>query len=212
MKNDLSHNFLGFEKEEIQTSIVSRFELIVNTYPENIAIKINEDNITYQELNAKSNQLAKIIKKKSNKIEPVCIILDQDIQQFIAVIAILKTGNPYVILEPSLPRERLRFFAETLETKLALTNTKNLLLAEKSTFSECELINVDKTDDGIAVKNLNLSISPTDLATIVFTSGSTGKPKGVKINHRQILHRTWFETNDYRICSKEKISLLYSTS
>ena len=38
MKNDLSHNFLGFEKEEIQTSIVSRFELIVNTYPENIAL------------------------------------------------------------------------------------------------------------------------------------------------------------------------------
>ena len=69
MKNDLSHNFLGFEKEEIQTSIVSRFELIVNTYPENIAIKINEDNITYQELNAKSNQLAKIIKKKSNQIK-----------------------------------------------------------------------------------------------------------------------------------------------
>ncbi len=117
-----------------------------------------------------------------------------------------------MILEPSLPRERLRFFAETLEPKLALTNTKNLLLAEKSTFSECELINVDKTDDCIAVKNLNLSISPTDLATIVFTSGSTGKPKGVKRNHRQILHRTWFETNDYRICSKEKISLLYSTS
>jgi len=211
MKNS-NKIFFGFKEEEIESSIAQRFELIVNQYPENIAIKINEAQITYRELNAKANQIARLITENSKETEPICLILEQNIQEFIGLIAILKTGNPYIILEPTLPQERLTYIAEILETNLALTNSKNLSLAKKITLPECQLINLDEIDNSLAENNLNLSILPTNLATIIFTSGSTGKPKGVKRNQRHILERVWLETNDYKISSQEKISLLYSAS
>jgi amino acid adenylation domain-containing protein len=212
MQNKINNKFLGFTREEIESSIAKRFELVTETYPDNIAIKTDQDQLTYHELNTKANQIARLIREKLPEKQPICIILNQSIEQFIALIAILKTGNPYVILDPLNPQERLNYIANSLHSKLALTNNKYWKLAQEITPDNCQLINLDNIETSLGEENLNLPISATDLYTIIFTSGSTGKPKGVKRNQRYILHRLWLETNDYKISSQEKISLLYSTS
>ena len=65
MNNNSDNFFFGFNQKDIETSIVTRFESIVHKYPQNIAIKINGDEITYQELNQKANQIARLIIKKN---------------------------------------------------------------------------------------------------------------------------------------------------
>lgn len=201
-----------FDKDEVEKSVAVRFESIVKKYPDNIAIKYNNDFITYQQLNNQANQIAELILKKSTKSKPICIFLEQGIQQFIAIIAALKTGNPYVILNSSLPPQRLTYIIEILKTNIAITNNDNYLIAQQKTSPKCILINFSKIDKSLNVNNPNIPILPADLATITFTSGSTGKPKGVKRNQRHLLHRVWLETNEYKITAKENISLLYSAS
>ncbi len=209
----MNNHYLGFEKTEIEQSISQRFEKVVNHYPDHLAIKTNTGDISYQELNQKANQTAQLIlEKRENQAQSIAIILEQDICQFIAMIATWKTGNPYVILEPTLPEERLIHISENLLSNLIITNNKNLSLTEKITVNNCQLINIDQIENDISTNNLNLLITPDNLATILFSSGSTGKPKGVKISHRQILHRVWFETNNYNYSIKDNISLLYSSS
>jgi amino acid adenylation domain-containing protein len=212
MNNSLK-KFIGFEKEEIEGSILNRFEFIANQYAERLAIKTSSHKLTYKDLNIAANQVAHAILHKCGKgSEPIAVLFEHEASLIIALLGILKAGKAYVVLDSSQPFARLTYILKDLETCLIITNHENCSLACELAQNQYQLLNIDELSSISCDENLGLSISSDSLAGIFYTSGSTGNPKGVERDHRMVLHRTWIETNDYKICADDKISLLYSCS
>ncbi len=159
------------------------FEEQTKKTPNNIALTLNEHNMTYAELNAKANQLAYILRNKGVKSDViVALILDRSFEMIIAILAVLKAGGAYLPIDPLYPDDRVSFMLEDSVTRIIITTksreTNFDLYGEKIIF-----------DQKIAGRNENLPIVNTnnDLAYVIYTSGTTGKPKGVMIEHRSVI-------------------------
>jgi amino acid adenylation domain-containing protein len=166
------------------------FEEQVNKTPEAIALVFEKKELTYAELNNRSNQLAHYLRDRGVKEEiivPICI--GRSFEMIIGILGILKAGGAYVPIDPNYPLERIGYMLEDTnaslvicdkESKTRLTTFQNIdriELTEKSFFLKSQQID-----------NLNIDLSPGNLAYIIYTSGSTGKPKGVMIEHRSLLN------------------------
>ncbi|MBD3182166.1 AMP-binding protein, partial [Candidatus Poribacteria bacterium] len=206
-------DFVRFEKSEIHQSIPQRFEMQAKKYPEKIAVKSRTRQVTYSQLNKDSNCIARgIISVTGRKSEPVVLILEHGTPVITGIFAVLKAGKIYIPLDPTLPPVRSRYILENSRAKLIVTNNRNLKQAEKWSENKLQILNIDQLSSSLTPGNLDLSISPDDMAWCLYTSGSTGNPKGVIQNHRNILHFTMNYTNKIHVSSDDNHSLLYSCS
>src|SRR5215471_9460027 len=108
-----------FPIEDVETSIPERFEKIVRLYPDQIAVKIGSHTVTYSELNAMANCVAHaIVAERGHRPEPVGMLLEKGFEQIAAMLGILKAGKFFILLDPSLPAERISLVIE--DSKAAL--------------------------------------------------------------------------------------------
>ena len=204
-------SFVQFLKAEVEQSIPHRFEKIVQLYPNRSAIKTFDQTLTYAELNVTANRLARAIpNEQGSKADPVGLLFEKGVPLMAAMLAVLKAGKSFVLLDPSLPRARIAAIYEDSQAQVIITDRQNTPLATDVKGSGCRLIEFDLIDCQSCADNLELVISPATLAFIVYTSGSTGEPKGVAWQHRTLLHHVMLYTNAYRINQEDRISLLAS--
>ncbi|TGU97356.1 hypothetical protein EN829_059345, partial [Mesorhizobium sp. M00.F.Ca.ET.186.01.1.1] len=101
------------------------FEEQVEKTPDQIAVLFGSEQLTYQELNAKANQLARVLRRKGVKPEStVGILVDRSLYMVIGMLAVLKAGGTFVPIDPDYPVERQAFMLEDSEAKLLLTLQK----------------------------------------------------------------------------------------
>ena len=160
------------------------FAVQVEKTPHAVAVVLENQQLTYQELNTKANQLAHYL--RSQGVKPgvkVGICVQRSLEMLIGLLAILKAGGAYIPLDPSFPPQRLAYMLWDSQPEVLLTQQH--LLTNLAT-PETKIICLD-TDGAIIAQqsqvNLSSPITPNDLAYIIYTSGSTGKPKGVQISH-----------------------------
>lgn len=172
-------------KYPVNKTIVNLFEDQVKITPKNIAVKINNVFLTYEELNKEANKLARYLKSKGvHKNVPVALRLNKSLEMIISIIAIIKAGGCYLPIDLSYPEERVNFMIEDSGAKLFLTSTTN----NKINIKKIEKVLLDKIDYTMyESKNLKSTVKPEDLLYILYTSGSTGKPKGTMIIHRNVV-------------------------
>jgi amino acid adenylation domain-containing protein len=207
-----SGSFTEFTKEDVEQSIPSRFGKMVSQYPDRIAIKTANHVLTYGELDATANRLARaIFAQPGDAGEPVGLLLEKGAQQIAAMLGVLKAGKFFVLLDPSFPEARIAALLEDSLAKLVVANRQNLSLAREVISNRCRLIEFESADCGVC-EEAALRLPPDALAFISYTSGSTGRPKGVIQNHRNILHDTMVRTNAYHICEHDRISVLASNT
>lgn len=182
------------------------FEEKVQQYPNFIAVSFANKQLTYQELNTRSNKLAHHLQKigvGSEFLVGICI--SQSIEMIIGLLGILKAGGAYVPLDPSYPKERLNFMLEDAQVSVLLTQEN--LLKHFEGYSK-PIISIDK-DWKIITKekedNLKSDLNSDHLAYIIYTSGSTGKPKGVAVPHKAI-NRLVCNTNYIKLLPSDKIA------
>ncbi|WP_310488501.1 amino acid adenylation domain-containing protein, partial [Chamaesiphon sp. VAR_69_metabat_338] len=163
------------------------FEAKVRQYPNAIALNFASDRITYQELNSRSNQLARHLQKSGVGAEVlVGICIPQSIDTIVGLLAILKAGGAYVPLDSSYPQERLNFMLEDARVAVLLTRSNSLDRFEDfinpivSIDNDWEIISQERAD------NLQCDANSDNLAYVIYTSGSTGQPKGVAVTHKAI--------------------------
>ncbi len=175
-------------------TIYQLFEEQVAKTPNNIAIVYEGKELTYQELNIKSNQLARHIRESfllmtGNELMPdtlIALFLERSLEMIISIFAVLKAGAAYVPIDPNFPQERIVYILKDTKSKLLLTQSNVLnncpfYIAIKE---DIKCILVDKSDcyKGDSHNLIGYS-SSSDLAYVIYTSGTTGKPKGVMIEH-----------------------------
>jgi non-ribosomal peptide synthetase component F len=200
-----SGKFEEFRKEEIEQSITERFENQVKRYGDRLAVKTPNYQLSYNDLNAAASCIGhSLLTRLGESEEPVAILLQNDASAIIGILGILKAGKICVYLEPSYPHSRLVQITQDTQTRLILTNNKNLFLANKLAGNKHKLLNVDEIQSKRALENPDFSVSPDGLAFIIYTSGTTGRPKGVTQNHRNILHMVMNDTNSLGICAEDR--------
>jgi amino acid adenylation domain-containing protein len=161
------------------------FEAQVEQTPDAIAVEFEEQKLTYRELNARANQLARYLRQRGVGPEVlVGICLERSVEMIVGILGILKAGGAYVPLDPDYPKERLAWMLEDAQPPVLLTR-EALLSALPA--SGAEAICLDSAWELIArqsQRNPDRAATADNLAYAIFTSGSTGRPNGVLIAHR----------------------------
>jgi amino acid adenylation domain-containing protein len=202
--------YTELQPEEIEQSVPERFEKVVGRYPDRLALKTKKCALTYRELNAAANRVARaILTSHGEKPEPVALMFEQGAPAIIAILAVLKTGKFYVPLDPSLPRSRSTAILADSTASLLVTNTQNLTMAESSATDGFTVINIDNLGDDLVAEDPKVSIAPDALAYIVYTSGSTGEPKGVVQTHRYALYHVFEYGNSFHLSPDDRVSLVF---
>ncbi|NJK48665.1 amino acid adenylation domain-containing protein [Candidatus Gracilibacteria bacterium] len=164
------------------------FEAQVEKNPEAVALVFKEQQITYQELNCRANQLAHYLKKVGVGLEGlVGICIDRSLEMIIGLLGILKAGGAYVPLDPAYPTERLANILSDTGVRILLTQQR---LIEKLSAIKVHLLVLDSDWGVISSESENNPLStvkPDNLAYVMYTSGSTGQPKGVEVLHRGVV-------------------------
>ncbi|BAY66402.1 amino acid adenylation [Calothrix brevissima NIES-22] len=167
------------------------FEAQVQLTPDAIAVVFADQQLTYNELNARANQLAHHLQALG--VEPevmVGIYLERSVEMIIAILGILKAGGAYVPLDPTYPQERLEFILQDTQLTVLLTQQP---LREKLPQHQAQVVCLDTSWSGIFQQSQQNPVSQVkvdNLAYIIYTSGSTGQPKGVEITHQNLVHST----------------------
>ena len=196
------------EISDSNLTLIDIFSDIVSKYGNNVAISFDDLNITYSDLDKRTNKLAKILLNLGiTKNTPVALLFDKSIEMIIAMIAVLKAGGCYVPILPDEDKSRIEYILNDSNPKCILTH-KNY---DETPLKNSLIINLDKTDlSGDCVINYD-NVSPDNIAYIIYTSGSTGNPKGTMVMHKNICSLKLAIENDLTLKATNKdvsISLL----
>ncbi|MBP2329723.1 amino acid adenylation domain-containing protein [Kibdelosporangium banguiense] len=152
-------------------------------FPDAIAVSAEEGKLTYGELNARANRLARRLRDSGVGIESrVAVAVPRSIDFVVVVLAVLKAGGVYVPIDPEYPEERRAFLLSDSDAALVVTTGAGFSAPEN-----VDVIALADWDGGGACENLGIEVSPSHLAYIIYTSGSTGVPKGVAISHADVM-------------------------
>ncbi len=197
--------------EDIEQSVPDRFEKVVASHSDRLAIKTAKHALTYDALNKAANRVARVVLERSRDSDrPAVVVFDHDAPIVVAILAVLKAGKTCVVLDPTYPEQRAAHIIEDSQAKLVLTDTKSFSLARQFSQPRHLILNIDEIDSNVSDKNLGLSISPDAFAFILYTSGSTGEPKGVIQNHRNVIHNALRYATGCRIGSRDRVTLFAS--
>ncbi|MCK4258972.1 MAG: amino acid adenylation domain-containing protein, partial [Halanaerobiales bacterium] len=178
------------------------FEEQVAKTPDNIALIYKDQKMTYQELNQKANQLARVLKNKQVKSEQfVGIMVERSFEMIIGLLGILKAGGAYLPIDPEYPTERIEYMLKDTDAKILLTSGYQL---NELNFDGVNITLDDLNLDSLDNHNLE-EYEPNNLAYIIYTSGSTGKPKGVMIEHNSIFNTLTWRSNYYQFDENDTI-------
>ena len=182
------------------------FEQQVKLNPDAIAVRLENEFLTYQELNNRANQLAHYLQSLGVKADGlVGIFVERSLEMIIGILGILKAGGAYVPLDVNYPKERITYIFE--DTQLSILLTQSQLLEQLPAFQGTTIC-LDQDWSSIAKQstvNPIVEVDQHNLAYIIYTSGSTGKPKGVMIEHRSIVNYILTAIREYNFTSDDQI-------
>jgi amino acid adenylation domain-containing protein len=158
-----------------------------------VALVADEETLTYAELDARANRLARHLLALG--LEPEGLVgayMERSAEMVVALLGILKAGGAYLPLDPSYPRERLAYMLEDAGARLVLTHERLRGLAPGGTAT---VVDLDSAREAIGRHNASAPSSESaprataeNLCYVIYTSGSTGRPKGAMVTHGGVVN------------------------
>ncbi len=208
-KRLLLNEFNNTAKEYPLEQTLNRvFETQARKTPDNIAVAFADNHLTYKQLNARANQLARQLRERGvGRDNIVAVVLERSLELPIVLFAILKAGGAYLPVGPSLPQDRIDYMLDDSQAQLVISHSQ--FSSQLESFNGPQLLidqwlthaNLSSIDNS----DLDAHSGPDDLAYIIYTSGSTGRPKGAMIEHRAVLNRIFWMQDQYPLAEHDVI-------
>ncbi|MFL6199517.1 MAG: amino acid adenylation domain-containing protein [Thermoanaerobaculia bacterium] len=175
------------------------FEAQALRTPEAEAVRSEGASLTYRELDARSNGLARWLRAHGAGPEVVVgVLLERSLEMVVALYGVLKAGAAYLPLDPSYPRDRLGLFVADAAPRIVLT-ARGLADLLPPGSPAVFLDGIGETPGDLPEGD------PASLAYVIYTSGSTGRPKGVMNSHRGIVNRILGMQEAYGLGAEDRV-------
>ena len=187
-----------------QMHIYQHIELHSQNTPDAIALEFKTLQLSYNELNKKTNQLARhLLAQSLGRGDHVAVLLDPSVEIIITLIALWKIGAVYVPVDPIFPQKRIDDILEEVAPNIILVhqNGRNNIASH---YKQLALAFDDEKLNQYDTSNLDLDISVNDASHIYFTSGTTGKPKGIVATHLNLNHYLKVAKEQYKFDQSDR--------
>ncbi|MFI6447709.1 amino acid adenylation domain-containing protein [Kitasatospora sp. NPDC050543] len=193
------------------------FQAQVERTPDRPALRADGRELSYAELNARANRLARLLVQRGAGPERlVALALPRSVDQVVALLAVLKSGAAYLPIDPAHPAERIAYtLADAAPTLLLTTLDAGAALPAVDGPEVWELDRPEVTallagepDTDLADADRLARLTPGHPAYVIYTSGSTGRPKGVVVEHRSVADYLGWTAADYP--SARGVALVHS--
>ena len=202
----------GFNDTDVDfpkdTTIVDLFQQRADSAPEAIAVVSGGEQLTYRELDQRTNQLARYLGEQGagpNALVGICI--ERGIEMIVGILGILKAGAAYLPMDPQYPKARIAHMVADSGTKILLTSSTCAKQLPKQEHTEKLILDTQWKDkvQKRSTKRMERAAGPESTAYVIYTSGSTGTPKGAINSHRAIFNRIMWTQGNYRLGKRDVV-------
>jgi amino acid adenylation domain-containing protein len=193
---------------DVDKTVVALFAGQAKKSPDRIAVQFENRQLSYRELDEKSNQLAGFLRKKGVKEEtlvPLCV--SRSLEMVIGILGILKAGGAYVPIDPEYPAERIQYLLSDVAARFVVTdaNGGKVLAGYTEQQGKVCLTTDWETIANESAEDVKTALTPDNLVYVIYTSGSTGRPKGVLIEHRNLSNFIQNQSHEFGIQENDAI-------
>ena len=194
-------------------SIGEHFAAIAAARSDSLAFRGPDVALTYQELNVLANRLShRLLAHPLPDDQPFAILADGGVHQVIAVLAALKAGRVYLVIDPANPPERVVAILQHAGAEILVVDAANVARVIALKPRPRHIIRIDADLSQEPPTDPRAKVGPEAPALILYTSGSTGRHKGVVHTHRSILSNFVRHADAFRITQDDRQTLLYQLS
>ncbi|MEU2065233.1 amino acid adenylation domain-containing protein, partial [Streptomyces sp. NPDC013455] len=193
------------------------FEAQAARTPDQVAVVADGDTLSFAELDARANQVARLLALRGVGPESVVgVCLERGTGPVVALLGVLKAGGTHLPVDPGYPADRIAYLVQDAAPSviLATTGTAAALPASGATVLVLDDEATAAELSGLPDGPLGTGLRPEHLAYVIHTSGSTGRPKGVAVPHRGLANLAAFQRAGTlaRSGSRMRVALTYSLS
>ena len=201
--NEFNDTFADFPGDR---TLLWFFEDRAARCPDDIAVLFGGETLTYRQLNARANALARALRSKGViRGSVVAMMLPRSFEMMIGILGIWKAGGAYLPIDPNYPEGRVSYMLDNGGVRVLLTTSS---VAMRPAI-EVETLEIDQALPD-ADETPEIAAQPGDLAYVIYTSGSTGQPKGVMVEHRALMNRIHWMNREYPL-SRDDVILQKTT-
>ncbi|MEU5791514.1 amino acid adenylation domain-containing protein [Micromonospora purpureochromogenes] len=168
-------------------SVIERVQRQAAATPDAVALVCEGVSLTYAELNAAANRLARVLVARGAAPEArVALALPRSPELLVAVLAVLKSGAAYVPVDTGYPAGRIAYLLADAQPTLVLALPETAALVPAAALVLDGEVGADQADGDLTDADRAAPLRPEHPAYVLYTSGSTGRPKGVVVEHRAV--------------------------
>lgn len=183
-ERELNLQFVRNRKEFLNRgTITDHFSKTVRRYPDKTAVRYSGHRLSYEELDACSDAVAKYLVQQGFACDRIAVMVNRNEHLPALLLGILKAGGTYVPIDPRYPQQRIEFMLEDAEIKGIIADPSFNPVFEGT---DRPLIDASKMLRRDLSETTLPDIDPSDTAYIIYTSGSSGRPKGVQVSHENV--------------------------
>ena len=166
--------------------------------PDAVAVVFEDQQLTYAELERRSNQLAHHLRGLGVGPEVVVgLCVERSLEMVVGLLGILKAGGAYLPLDPSYPQERLAYMLTDANVPVVVTQAA---LVEQLPVFTALVVRLDADWNEIEREPTSApanDANPDNLAYVIYTSGSSGRPKAAMIRHGGVINYLDYAATNY---------------
>ncbi len=205
--------FVPWDHHVTEGSIPAKFFEVAEQFAERVAVRCESRSLNYRELadrvRSVAGTLAEIVGIEPGRVGLLC---SHDEHVPIGLLGIMAARKAYVPMDPSFPKDRLKFMVEDSQVEAVICDSADSDLAKSLCGDSVQVVNIEQAMRSGSQAAEGVVVDPYDLAYLIYTSGSTGEPKAVMQRHRNRLHGTMNVVNPFKISHEDRMPMLHSCS